>query len=125
LIHVHDTFKGEVEGAPPISDPGSHASRARVSLSEFIGDRELLAIVQHHDQGRAIWMLSRRQPMLAENRLAAVLHEIQDVDTFLAFAIVDGCTPGKDTRSLEWFIDAVRNRRRTRVDRTWILRVVS
>jgi len=45
---------------------------------------------------------------------------IKDWDLFLAFTIVDGYTKGKDLEKLPWFINEVRQHKRTRVDESWI-----
>jgi hypothetical protein len=121
LIHAHDTFKGSAEPDVAIRDPRSHASLARAFMSGFVRERDLLATVQFHDEGRAIWLLAKREPAAAAARFEDLLRAIRDWDLFLAFVIVDTCTPGKSLEVLEWLVDAVRGRRRTRVDRGWIL----
>ena len=103
LIHTHDTFKAQAARGVPIAHPRSHASLAKAFLTEFIGDQDLLTMVQLHDEPYALWRsvhLDGRK--LNPSRLSALLTAIDDWDTFLAFQIVDNVAPGKDREPLRW-----------------------
>lgn len=108
LIHTHDTFKGEAARGVAITHPQSHASLARAFLAEFVSDRDLLAMVQYHDEPYALWRQARhREGGVNEVRLRALREAIEDWTLFLAFNIVDGCTEGKDGQSLRWLFRTV------------------
>jgi len=116
LIHTHDTFKPHASRGVPISHVHSHASLARAFLSEFIADEDLLAMVQLHDEPYALWRQAgggTKKPNWV--RLAALLQAIRDWDTFLAFLIVDNCTPGKDREPLAWFFQQIDGRIMSRI----------
>ncbi len=103
LIHSHDTFKPEAAEGAKIADPRSHASLARAFLAEFCpDDADLLDIVQFHDEPYALWR-QEQHGRLNRARLDALFSVIRDWDLFLAFLVVDGCTPGKSREPLRWF----------------------
>lgn len=110
LIHTHDTFKGEAKPNVAINDPGSHASLARSFLAEYCADQDLLKIVQFHDEPHAIWRQFTSKGSYNQQRMQTLLEGIQDWNLFLAFNIIDGCTPGKGRESLRWFFREVAGR---------------
>ena len=110
LIHTHDTFKPGARQGAPISSPESHASRARALLAEFCDDADLLAMVQSHDEPYAIWRQLKGKARLNQPRLEQLLKSIADWNVFMAFLIIDGCTPGKDRTPLAWFFESVRDK---------------
>lgn len=108
LIHTHDTFKGEAAHGVAITHPQSHASLAGAFLAEFVTDRDLLAMVQYHDEPYALWRQARhREGGVNEARLQALREAIGDWTLFLAFTIVDGCTEGKGREPLEWLFRSI------------------
>ena len=54
-------------------------------------------------------------------RLEQLLSTITTWDLFLAFLIVDGCTPGKSRKSLIWFFDQIGERVDSRVSTDWLI----
>ena len=109
LIHAHDTFKPDAADVK-IADPRSHASLARGFLAEFCpDDRALLDIVQFHDEPYALWR-QEQHGRLNVARRDALFAVIRDWDLFLAFLIVDGCTPGKSREPLRWFFEQTATR---------------
>jgi hypothetical protein len=107
LIHVHDSFKAEAKANVAICDPASHASLARSFLAEFCSDEDLLAMVQYHDEPFALWRQFVSKGSYNKQRLKELLGHIRDWDLFLAFNIIDGCTPGKSREPLRWFFAEV------------------
>lgn len=107
LIHTHDTFKAAAKDNVAISDPASHASLARSFLAEFCGDEDLQAMVQDHDEPFALWRQFTSKGSYNQQRFQKLLGHIQDWDLFLAFNIIDGCTPGKSREPLHWFFKEV------------------
>lgn len=118
LIHVHDTFKPQAREGVAIVHPESHASLARAFLAELTDDRELLAAVQLHDEPFALYQRRERAP---SPRWTLLLDQIRDWDVFLAFLIVDGCTPGKSRDPLRWFFREIKDKISSRVGPEWIL----
>lgn len=121
LIHVHDTFKAEAVPDSPIENPHSHASLAKRFAAEFTEDTDLLNMIQFHDLNFALWKQFAATGSYNPQRFSALLSTIIDWDLFLAFLIIDGCTPGKDREKLRWFIAEVRKYRETFVDESWIV----
>ncbi len=103
LIHTHDTFKADAEPNVPISHPHSHATLARIFLSGYCNDSELLSIVQYHDEPYALYKQFESKHKFNQERFERLLHAIQDWDLFLAFNIIDNSTAGKSSRPLHWF----------------------
>jgi hypothetical protein len=117
LIHVHDTFKPQALTGVRCSHPQSHASLARAFLAEFCDDQELLDIVQNHDVPFALWRQVRdNDGDYDRDRLVKLGRDIDDWDLFIAFLLIDGCTPGKLREPLRWLIDRARERRPIRFD---------
>jgi hypothetical protein len=48
LIHVHDSFKGEVDRASPFAYRHNHETLAREYASQFTDDADLLNMLQYH-----------------------------------------------------------------------------
>ena len=107
LIHTHDTFKAESERGVAITHPKSHASLARVFLATHCPDPELLAMVQYHDEPFALYRQFENKRTWNQERFQALLKGIRDWNLFLAFTIIDGCTPGKSREPLHWFFRQV------------------
>jgi len=121
LIQIHDTFKVDAVPASPIESPHSHASRAREFASEFTDDADLLAMIQFHDVNFALWKQFAAKGSYDVERFSRLLDTIIDWDLFLMFLILDGCTQGKDTDKVRWFIAEVRKHKETAVDESWLL----
>ncbi len=103
LIHTHDIFKADAKKGVAIIDDRNHASLARKFLSEVCNDGELLNMVQYHDEPRALWRQVQTRGWYDRDRFTALLSNIRDWNLFLAFCIIDGCTPGKSREPLSWF----------------------
>ena len=103
LIHTHDTFKADAAEGVAIVDDRSHASLGRQFLSALCDDRDLLNMVQYHDEPRALWRQAQTKGRCDQERFKTLLARIDDWNVFLAFCIIDGCTPGKSREPLTWF----------------------
>jgi hypothetical protein len=110
LVHTHDSFKAEAKAGVAITDPQSHASLARQFLASYCDDLDLLAMVQAHDEPFALWRQFSSRGQYNATRLGTLLEAIKDWNLFLAFLIVDGCTPGKSRGPLRWFLREVQGR---------------
>src|SRR5262249_135981 len=107
LLHTHDTFKAESQPGLAITDPKSHASLARAFLAEFCDNPDLLAMVEYHDEPFALWRQVESKGKCNQERFAALLNNIKDWNLFLAFNLIDGCTPGKSREPLVWLFKEV------------------
>ena len=115
LIHAHDTFKPDAAEGAKITDPQSHASLARAFLAEWCpDDRDLLNIVQFHDEPYALWR-QEKHFKLNRVRLDTLFSLLRDWELFLAFLIVDGCTEGKGREPLHWFFGEAAGRVQSRI----------
>lgn len=107
LIHVHDTFKYWAKRDSAILDPNSHASLARSFLAEFTHDKDLLAMVQYHDENFALWRQFQANGRYNKERFEKLIVLIEDMTLFLLFTVLDGYTPSKDHDRIRWFVHEV------------------
>lgn len=121
IIHVHDLFKAEAQIGKPTLHPKNHASLAREYASQFTNDADLLNTIQFHDENYKLWREYIQTGSYDKEQFQRLLDAVKNWDLFLMFAIIDGCTEGKDLAKLSWFIDEVRKHKRTLVDSTWII----
>lgn len=112
LIHVHDTFKKWATRDCPIDDVNSHATLARKFLSEFTADLDLLRMVQWHDENFALWKQFKKNDNYDHKRLEERTLKIEELDLFVMFTIIDGCTLSKMELAdkerpdkLRWFVE--------------------
>jgi AAA domain (Cdc48 subfamily) len=68
----------------------SHASLARIFLASHCEDKDLLAMVQDHDEPFALYRQFESTGKYNQDRFRAMLNAIQDWNLFLAFNIIDG-----------------------------------
>lgn len=121
LIHVHDSFKGEVDIASPLSIRHDHETIAREYASQFTDDADLLNMIQYHDVNYSLWLQFSQTGAYDLGQFQHLLDTIHDWDLFLMFIILDGCTRGKDPLKTAWFITEVRKHKSTIVDESWVL----
>ena len=67
-------------------------------------------MVQYHDEPFALWRQLETKGKFNPERLERLLTSIGDWNLFLAFNILDGCTPGKSREPLRWFFQLVSGR---------------
>ena len=121
IIHTHDLFKAEEQKKTPALHVRNHASMAKEYASQFTNDPDILNIIQFHDENYYLWREYLQTGRYDADRFQGLLTIIKDIDLFLMFIIIDGCTEGKDIAKLAWFIDEVRKYRKTLVDSSWII----
>ncbi|NOT03762.1 MAG: hypothetical protein HOP27_04100 [Anaerolineales bacterium] len=121
LIHVHDTFKGEVDRASPFSSRHHHELLAREYASQFTNDDDLLNMLQYHDVNYSLWKQFTQTGSYDMQQFQNLLDTIHDWDLFLMFIIIDGCSKGKDPLKTGWFINEVKKHKATLVDESWLL----
>lgn len=107
LIHVHDTFKYASARNVSIMAPNSHSTLAKNFLAEFTSDSDLLNICQYHDVGYSIFRKLKTKGVFDSTRLNEAVNNIQDIELFLMFAIIDSCTKGKGREAIKWLVSEV------------------
>jgi hypothetical protein len=107
LVHVHDSMKFYAKRDAAIEDPESHASLAAKFLSEYVADVDLMNMIQYHDEGYALWKQQDSRGKYNVPRFQKVVRLIWDVELYLLFTILDGCTPSKETDKVRWYIKEV------------------
>ena len=106
LIHVHDILKPQARNGVPSTHPQHHARLAREMLAEFSQDADLLAMLVHHDDGYWFYFQHTRHDGIQQ-----VLEDVEDVELFLLFTLIDGCLPGKMLDPILWFVDELSRHR--------------
>lgn len=124
LIHVHDTFKAEVNKDSPNLFERSHAALAREFASQYTDDTDLLNMLQFHDLNYKLWKEYVTKGVYSIEEFQQLVDAIENWDVFLMFIIIDGCVDGKDYAKIPWFINEVRNHKNTEVDASWVLPLV-
>jgi hypothetical protein len=124
LVHTHDTFKAEAKPGVAITHPESHASLARAFLASHCDDPDLLAMVQFHDEPFALYRQYERRGEFDRGRFESLMSAITDLELFLAFVIIDGCTAGKSREPLAWFFRQLAGRGGTRFGNALVAELV-
>jgi hypothetical protein len=108
LVHTHDTLKAESVLGVPTLEPRNHASLARDFLAQFLDDKELLTIVQYHDEPFALWRQVQSKGCCDSERWGNLCGALSDWSLFALFIVVDSSTVGKDPNPRRWFLDELR-----------------
>lgn len=64
-------------------------------------------MVQYHDEGLALYLQMQSGGKYSVKRLTERVLMIDDMELFLMFTLIDGCTPSKDPGKIRWFVDEV------------------
>lgn len=136
---THDSFKSQESRGKMISDPASHASRAKQFMKHKFnvlpwppgGEAHkvrtaILKTIQWHDEPYALYRKAKKGKP-DERRTRDMQYKIDDWDLFLAFQLADNLTAGKTTRPdnedpTRWFFDQMKGKVETKVDETWMER---
>ena len=113
LIYVHDIFKPIAKHGPILSRQ-SHASLAANYIRSICSDWDLEVTAQYHDAPFAMWHKSQRDDGQLPTAFARLLGLVRNWDLFIAFAIIDGCTSGKQRKPLSWFLEQIVDRVQSR-----------
>lgn len=103
---IHDTFKHRVDRAQPRTGENHHAMIARRFAEAYIDDRELLDVIELHDEAYNAWVKGERGGKwdAAEARARRLLERLgTSRDLYLRFYRADNRTGSKDQTPLEWF----------------------
>jgi hypothetical protein len=86
----------------PITDAKNQAWLTHNFLAAHCEGTDLLAMVRYHDEPFALYRQLEAKGKYNQDRFGALLASIRDWNLFLAFNIIDGCTPGKSRDQLYW-----------------------
>jgi hypothetical protein len=103
---IHDTFKYKVDRTKPKSGENHHAMIARRFAERFITDKELLEIIELHDEAYNSWCKGGRNGQWdkAERRAKELIERLgQSINLYLAFYRCDNETGDKRSDDYVWF----------------------
>jgi len=103
---THDAFKHRVDRDRPREGENHHATIARRFAERFSTDRELLEVIELHDEAFNAWVKGARGDNweAAEARARRLLERLGPSTAFyVRFYRADNGTASKDQAPLEWF----------------------
>jgi hypothetical protein len=103
---IHDTFKHRVDTSRPRDGKNHHAMIARRFAEQYTADRELLEVIELHDEAFNAWLTGDRAGKwaAAERRARRLLERLgPSVAFYVRFYRADNRTGVKDQTPLEWF----------------------
>ncbi len=106
LAYVHDTFKFREDKSVPRDWSKHHGRLARLFLERFYDDREVLEIVERHDEAYYCWRIFERQQMYVEGlqSLDRLLEKVAECrQLYYLFFWCDTSTGDKTLAPLRWF----------------------
>jgi hypothetical protein len=112
VAFVHDTFKNLEDKARPRSWLKHHAVFARNFLSNYTSDKELLDLVELHDEAYYAWRTIhiQHQPDLGALRKERLLNRMgSNIQLYYLFFKCDTMTGDKMPAPLDWFEASIPN----------------
>jgi hypothetical protein len=103
---IHDTFKYAEDRNNPRDWSKHHGILARQFAEDFIDDKNLLTIIELHDEAYFIWRLFAlyAKPEIGEERLQKLLLQIySNLELYFLFFKCDTQTGDKTQAPLIWF----------------------
>jgi hypothetical protein len=103
---IHDTFKYRVVRGQSRSGENHHAMIARRFAERYIDDRELLDVIELHDEAYNAWVKGERGdnwPAAVERARALIDRLGASLDFYLRFYRADNATGSKNQAPLRWF----------------------
>jgi len=103
---VHDSFKYKVDRSKPKSGENHHAMIARRFAQRYIQDKEILDIIELHDEAYNSWCKGDRNNdwYRAEKRATQLIDRLGDsINLYLTFYRCDNESGGKDGADYTWF----------------------
>lgn len=103
---IHDTFKNKVDETKPKSGENHHAMIARRFAEKFITDKEILDIIELHDEAYNAWCKGDRDGKWdkADIRANNLIRKLGDsIDLYLTFYQCDNETGNKEQYNFNWF----------------------
>lgn len=109
---VHDTFKYKVRSGRPNVGTNHHAWLARHWAERYISDRDVLDIIELHDEAYNSWSMGARKGKWdkAAGRARNLIDRLGPrLPLYLQFFRADNRTDSKRQEPLEWFEDLAAN----------------
>lgn len=107
---IHDTFKHKVDRDKPRVGENHHAMIARRFAEKYITDKEILDIIELHDEAYNAWCAGNRRGdwRYAQRRTKSLIDRLGDsLDLFLVFYKCDGQTGDKVNTDYDWFLEQI------------------
>ena len=107
---IHDSFKYKVDRDKPKYGDNHHATIARKFASKYITDRNVLQIIELHDEAYNAWSIGNRKGdwIGAKKRADKLIQNLgRNYKLFLTFFRCDTLTGNKDEKPLTWFEELV------------------
>ena len=103
----HDTFKFKVNYDLPRVGENHHGYKARKFAERYISDKDILQIIECHDDAYNIWKRSSRRNEWekGEKDLLKFIDKINDIDLYSYFYYCDNSTGSKKNDDYEWFLE--------------------
>jgi hypothetical protein len=102
---VHDSLKYQVDRSRPRFGENHHAMKARRVAERYTEDKDILDIIELHDEAYNAWQTSvrRGRPDVGRRRAIQLIERLGDnIDLFLLFYLCDH-TEGKNDDDMKWF----------------------
>jgi hypothetical protein len=112
---IHDTFKYKVDKAQPRHGENHHEMIARRFAEKYISDKEILDIIELHDEAYNSWAKGNRGGGWdkAEQRAERLIARSGDsADMFMSFYRCDNETGDKQTEDYLWFQSLLKRNKR-------------
>ena len=103
---IHDTFKFKVDRTKPKSGENHHAMIARRFAERYITDKEILEIIELHDEAYNSWCKGDKNNnwYIAEKRATQLIYRlVNSIPLYLTFYRCDNEAGGKDGADYVWF----------------------
>jgi len=103
---IHDSFKYKVDIKKPKSGENHHAMIARRFAEKYIQDKEILEIIELHDEAYNSWCKGYRDNNWhkAETRAVQLINRLgNSINLYLKFYRCDNEAGGKDGADYVWF----------------------
>lgn len=103
----HDTCKFQVDYDQRRVGENHHGYLARKFAEKYISDKDILMIIEHHDDAYNIWKRSgkRNEWDKGEKDLIRLLDKINDPYLYSTFYLCDNSTGSKKNDDYEWFLE--------------------
>jgi hypothetical protein len=102
---LHDACKVKVDESRARTGDNSHAVLARRMAERFTDDREVLEVIELHDEAYNSWRaFSQGRVRRAEERIRVLVERLGPaLPLFRQFFRADNAVPGKEQEPLTWF----------------------
>jgi hypothetical protein len=107
---IHDTFKHRVDRERPRRGENHHATIARRFAERHVDDREILEVIELHDEAYNAWRKGQHggKWQAAEARAERLIERLgRSVGFYLRFYRADNAAGSKEQRPVVWFEELV------------------